>query len=186
MDAHRVIGGDGPVEEAPARTVRVLRSEAGERPALLPLGQNLVLLGDEVGLRADGSEHLASAADRVARATGNERPSILPAMQSPQEARQRARSPFVAAVLSLFFPGLGHAYAGAYHRALGFAAPPILAVALLAGVVLRAEPGELFGLLLDSVGLAQRLRPESRRTALPLAGDHRCLPGDGVPERCRV
>jgi LCP family protein required for cell wall assembly len=69
-------------------------------------------------------------------------------MQSPQEARQRARSPFVAAVLSLFFPGLGHAYAGAYHRALGFAAPPILAFALLAGVVLRADQAELFGLLL--------------------------------------
>lgn len=69
-------------------------------------------------------------------------------MQSAQEARPSARSPFVAAVLSLFFPGLGHAYAGAYHRALGFAAPPILLFALLAGVVLRAKSGELFGLLL--------------------------------------
>jgi len=69
-------------------------------------------------------------------------------MQSPQEARRRARSPFVAAVLSLFFPGLGHAYAGAYHRALGFAAPPILLFALLAGFVLRANQAELFGLLL--------------------------------------
>jgi LCP family protein required for cell wall assembly len=69
-------------------------------------------------------------------------------MQSAQEARPRARSPFVAAVLSLFFPGLGHAYAGAYHRALGFAAPPILLFALLAGVVFRAKTGELLGLLL--------------------------------------
>ena len=69
-------------------------------------------------------------------------------MQSAQEVGPRARSPFVAAVLSLFFPGLGHAYAGAYHRALGFAAPPILLFALLAGVVLRAKSGELFGLLL--------------------------------------
>jgi LCP family protein required for cell wall assembly len=69
-------------------------------------------------------------------------------MQSAQEARPRARSPFVAAVLSLIFPGLGHAYAGAYHRALGFAAPPILLAALIAGVVFRADRGELFGLLL--------------------------------------
>jgi len=69
-------------------------------------------------------------------------------MHAPEGPRPRARSPFVAAVLSLFFPGLGHAYAGAYQRALGFAALPILLIALLAGVVLRAEPGELIGLLL--------------------------------------
>jgi LCP family protein required for cell wall assembly len=69
-------------------------------------------------------------------------------MHEPEGPRPRARSPFVAAVLSLFFPGLGHAYAGAYQRALGFAALPILFIALLAGVVLRAEPGELIGLLL--------------------------------------
>ena len=69
-------------------------------------------------------------------------------MHPPQEATPRARSPFVAAVLSLFFPGLGHAYAGAYQRALGFAAPPILLVALLAGVVMRASSTDLIGLLL--------------------------------------
>ena len=69
-------------------------------------------------------------------------------MHAPEGPRPRARSPFVAAVLSLFFPGLGHAYAGAYQRALGFAALPILLIALLAGVVLRAEPGELVGLVL--------------------------------------
>jgi LCP family protein required for cell wall assembly len=69
-------------------------------------------------------------------------------MQSPQETRRRARSPFVAAVLSLIFPGLGHAYAGAYQRALGFAAGPIFLVALLAGVVLRASQADLLGLLL--------------------------------------
>jgi LCP family protein required for cell wall assembly len=89
-------------------------------------------------------------------------------MQSAQEPRQRARSPFVAAVLSLFFPGLGHAYAGAYQRALGFAAVPILVVALLAGVFLRADQGDLLGLvftpwvlpgvfLLNLVALAYRL-----------------------------
>ena len=69
-------------------------------------------------------------------------------MHPPQAATPRARSPFVAAVLSLFFPGLGHAYAGAYQRALGFAAPPILLVALLAGVVMRASSTDLIGLLL--------------------------------------
>jgi LCP family protein required for cell wall assembly len=69
-------------------------------------------------------------------------------MHAPEGPRPRARSPFVAAVLSLFFPGLGHAYAGAYQRALGFAALPILLVALLAGVVMRAEPGDLIGLVL--------------------------------------
>jgi LCP family protein required for cell wall assembly len=69
-------------------------------------------------------------------------------MQSPQETRQRARSPFVAAVLSLIFPGLGHAYAGAYQRALGFAAAPIFLVALLAGVVFRANQADILGLVL--------------------------------------
>lgn len=69
-------------------------------------------------------------------------------MHPPQETRPRARSPFVAAVLSLFFPGLGHAYAGAWYRALGFAAPPFLLFALLAGVVFRANQVELLGLLL--------------------------------------
>jgi LCP family protein required for cell wall assembly len=69
-------------------------------------------------------------------------------MHSTEGPRRRARSPFVAAVLSLIFPGLGHAYAGAYHRALAFAALPILVVALTAGVALRAETGDLIGLLL--------------------------------------
>src|SRR4029079_16970166 len=69
-------------------------------------------------------------------------------MQSPQGVRKRARSPFVAAVLSLFFPGLGHAYAGAYQRALGWAALPILLLALGAGFVWRAHPGDLVGLVL--------------------------------------
>jgi LCP family protein required for cell wall assembly len=69
-------------------------------------------------------------------------------MHSAEGARPRARSPFVAAVLSLIFPGLGHAYASAYQRALGFAAVPILVIALTAGIAMRAEPGELIGLLL--------------------------------------
>jgi len=56
-------------------------------------------------------------------------------MTRPQEPRRRARSAFTAAFLSLLFPGLGHAYAGAWHRALGFAAAPFLLLALTLGVV---------------------------------------------------
>ena len=73
-------------------------------------------------------------------------------MQSPQEARPRARSPFVAAFLSLIFPGLGHLYAGATQRALLFAAPPILLFALLGGVVVRLDRFELLGAFLGMVG----------------------------------
>ena len=68
-------------------------------------------------------------------------------MPSPQGARPRARSAFVAAFLSLLLPGLGHAYAGAYQRAVGFAAPPILLFALLAGFVLRMDRAELIGIV---------------------------------------
>ena len=60
-------------------------------------------------------------------------------MHRAQEPRPRARSPFVAAFLSLIFPGLGHAYAGASQRAIGFAAPPILLGALFAGIFLRMD-----------------------------------------------
>jgi LCP family protein required for cell wall assembly len=78
--------------------------------------------------------------------------SILPAMQNPQEARPRARSPFTAAFLSLLFPGLGQLYAGAPLRALVFAAPVILLFALTAGIVLRLDSIELLGAFLDMVG----------------------------------
>ncbi|MEX1172828.1 MAG: LCP family protein [Chloroflexota bacterium] len=70
-------------------------------------------------------------------------------MHQPQDARPRARSPFAAAFLSLLFPGLGHAYAGAPMRALGFAAAPILLIALVAGVVLRMDRLELVGLVFN-------------------------------------
>jgi LCP family protein required for cell wall assembly len=73
-------------------------------------------------------------------------------MQNPQEARPRARSPFTAAFLSLLFPGLGQLYAGAPMRALLFAAPVILVLALAAGVVLRLNSIELLGAFLDMVG----------------------------------
>ena len=73
-------------------------------------------------------------------------------MQQPQEARPRARSPFTAAFLSLLFPGLGHLYAGAPMRALGFAAPPLLLLALLAGIVLRLDTFELIGAVVPLIG----------------------------------
>ncbi|HEX5823737.1 MAG TPA: LCP family protein [Candidatus Limnocylindrales bacterium] len=69
-------------------------------------------------------------------------------MQRAQESRPRGRSPFVAAFLSLLFPGLGHAYVGAQQRALAFAAPPILLAALVAGVALRARPTDLIAFVL--------------------------------------
>jgi len=69
-------------------------------------------------------------------------------MHGAQESRPRAKSPFVAAFLSLLFPGLGHAYAGAYQRALGFAAPLILVLALGAGILLRMSGPDLIALVL--------------------------------------
>jgi LCP family protein required for cell wall assembly len=61
-------------------------------------------------------------------------------MQQQQEARprarSRARSAYTAAFLSLIFPGLGHAYARAWYRAVAFAAAPFLLLALLAGAMI--------------------------------------------------
>jgi LCP family protein required for cell wall assembly len=72
-------------------------------------------------------------------------------MLTAQEARPRARSPFVAAFLSFLFPGLGHAYAGAYQRALAFAALPLLLIALVAGIAVRMDRGELVGWLMANL-----------------------------------
>ncbi|MES2208785.1 MAG: LCP family protein [Chloroflexota bacterium] len=70
-------------------------------------------------------------------------------MQTAHEMRPRRRSAFVAAFLSLVFPGLGHAYLGASRRALGFAAPPILLGALLAGIAVRLDLFQLAGLAIQ-------------------------------------
>ena len=75
-------------------------------------------------------------------------------MHEPQDARPRGRSPFTAAFLSLLFPGLGHLYAGAPSRALGFAAAPVLLVALLAGIVLRLDRIELVALVFNPLILS--------------------------------
>lgn len=68
-------------------------------------------------------------------------------MHEPASPRRTARSAFAAAVLSLCFPGLGHLYAGAPARALGFATPPLLALALIGGIVLRLDRLALLGFL---------------------------------------
>lgn len=68
---------------------------------------------------------------------------MLPGHESPPRA---GRSGFVAAFLSLLFPGLGHAYLGAYRRGLGFAAPPLLIGALVAGIAVRMNAFDLAGL----------------------------------------
>jgi LCP family protein required for cell wall assembly len=71
-------------------------------------------------------------------------------MQSAHEAAPRRRSAFVAAFLSLLFPGLGHAYLGAHRRALGFAAPPVLLGALVAGIAVRLDVFDLAGLAVQT------------------------------------
>jgi len=87
-------------------------------------------------------------------------------MTRPQEPRPRARSAFTAAFLSLVFPGLGHAYAGAWYRAVGFAAAPFLVLAFLLGAALTyrielvgvlLQPAVLVGILLaNAVALVYR------------------------------
>jgi len=67
-------------------------------------------------------------------------------MQAGHETLLRGRSPFVAAFLSLLFPGLGHAYLGAYRRGLGIAAPLLLITALLAGFAVRMDTLDFAGL----------------------------------------
>ena len=67
-------------------------------------------------------------------------------MQAGHETLVRGRSPFAAAFLSLLFPGLGHAYLGAFRRALGIAAPLVLIGALLAGFAVRMDTFDLAGL----------------------------------------
>jgi LCP family protein required for cell wall assembly len=71
-------------------------------------------------------------------------------MQPGHETLPRGRSPFAAAFLSLVFPGLGHAYLGAYRRGLGFAAPPLLLGALIAGFAVRMTLFDLGGLAVQS------------------------------------
>ena len=68
--------------------------------------------------------------------------------------RRARRSPFVAAFLSLIFPGLGQLYAGARLRALAFATPPILFLALVGGLALRMDRYDLLGFLVQPWALS--------------------------------
>ena len=131
VDAHRVVRGDRAVEEAPARPAGVLGAEPRERAAFPPEVEQIVLDGDKIRACRHRSEHWG--------------PAILPAMQPAHETLARGRSPFAAAFLSLLFPGLGHAYLGAYRRGLGFAAPLVLLAALAAGFAVRMDALELAG-----------------------------------------
>ena len=56
VDAHRVVGGDGPVEEREGRSARVLGAQLREGAALLPVGEDALLLGGEVRLLGKGAE----------------------------------------------------------------------------------------------------------------------------------
>jgi LCP family protein required for cell wall assembly len=91
-----------------------------------------------------------AASQSIGCASGPDRRPRLSfrAMSTPQRA-PRSRSAFAAAFLSLLFPGLGHAYAGAWARALAFAALPLLLIALVGGIALRADRAELLGTLID-------------------------------------
>ena len=66
----------------------------------------------------------------------------------------RQRSAFAAAVFSLLFPGLGHAYLGQWSRALVWAAAPILVVALVGGMVATPATRErVYEFVLTDTGL---------------------------------
>ena len=98
-------------------------------------------LADPVRTRLAGASELrGDLPERVSYRAMTPRPEPQP--------RLRARSPFTAAFLSLLFPGLGHAYAGAFERALAFAAAPVLILALVAGIGLNLRL-EFLGFLLQ-------------------------------------
>ena len=60
-------------------------------------------------------------------------------MQQRPHDEGRHRSPFAAAFLSFIFPGLGQAYVGFYGRALAFAAPLVLIIALGGGLLVNTQ-----------------------------------------------
>ena len=133
VDAHRVVGRDRPVEEAPVRPAGVLGAQPRERPALPPLVEDVVLLRDEIGLRCDGSEHAPPGCDR--RAASCRRPAgdavrrvrvSYPRCSDPGDATARR----VAVRGGVPVPALPRVSAtptpAPAAAALGFAAPPVL------------------------------------------------------------
>jgi thioredoxin len=63
VDAHRVVGGDGPVDEAEARPSPVLLAQTLEDPLDLPPGEHVQLQRRMVGLLAERHEGLGHALD---------------------------------------------------------------------------------------------------------------------------
>ena len=179
VDAHRVVGGDRPVEEAPARARPRSARAAARTSAARPTpgagrapgrrSRGCWLTGPNIGPRgvadrgpgrARGGSPSLSATPRARRPPVSGRDVSFRAMSTPPRPPRapRTRSAFAAAFLSLLFPGLGHAYAGAWTRALAFAALPLLSIALLGGVVLRADRTELLGFVVQPAVLHGLLR----------------------------
>ena len=159
VDAHRVVGGDRPVEERPARlqpsfarscAAGVLCAQLLERAALPPEIEHAVLEDGEVGLCGDDGKDGLRHGDRIRiaeRVRRLGRPTLRPwegvrsdfwlssaPMQTPERV-EKQRSPFAAAFFSSIQPGLGQIYVGRWARGLAWAAPTILFYAFTAGVV---------------------------------------------------
>ena len=88
------------------------------------------------------------------------------AMQHAQEPRPRAKSPFAAAFLSLIFPGLGHAYAGAYRRGPRLRRAAVLARRARRRVALRMDRIELLGCVLSPGSCSAVFVAQPRRSSI--------------------
>lgn len=71
---------------------------------------------------------------RSSRRAASGRPGYACARMEPTLTTPRPKSAFAAAVFSLIFPGLGHAYLGRWSRALAWAVLPTLLIALVGGL----------------------------------------------------
>ena len=154
MDAHRVVGRDGAVQEGPGRSARVLCPQASEGAPLAPLRQDVELLGWEIGQAGDGARmgclegmpgkdsrsHLRVRRDASADGRG----IIPPDAASAPVTRAGTDQPFAAAFLSLLFPASVRPTSASTAVALAFAAPMIMIVALGGGLLIN--PGTRLGL----------------------------------------
>ncbi len=108
---------------------------------------------------------------------------------SPQKAPRahtpRTRSAFAAAFLSLIFPGLGHAYAGAWARALAFAALPLLLIALARRDLPAGRQVRPARVRRPAAGADRHLRRQHPDPDLPHRGGGRRVERRAVPERGR-
>ena len=155
--------------------------------ALPPQVEHLVLLGDEIGLRADRTEHRASADRRLRRewsktAFGRSEYPTRDAATAGGTAAN-ALGVFAAAFLSLLFPGLGHAYAGAWLARPRPSRPfRSCCIALLGGIVLRDEPARAAGLPAPARDPERDPRPQRPRPRLPDRRRDRRLAGRELPQ----